>query len=66
MWAPRSTSDGSRQIPEGERFDYCPRLLYGKGKVIKLQLAVARGKKTFDKRETLKKRDLDREERRAE
>jgi SsrA-binding protein len=43
-----------------------PVSLYGKGKVIKLQLAVARGKKTFDKRETLKKRDLDREERRAE
>ena len=43
-----------------------PVSLYGKGKVIKLQLAVARGKKTFDKRATLKSRDLDREARRGE
>ncbi len=43
-----------------------PVSLYGKGRQIKLQLAVARGKKTFDKRATLKSRDLDREVRRGE
>jgi len=43
-----------------------PVSLYGKGRVIKLQIALARGKKTFDKRATLKSRDLDREERRGE
>lgn len=43
-----------------------PVSLYGKGRVIKLQLAIARGKKTFDKRATLKARDLDREARRGE
>lgn len=43
-----------------------PVSLYGKGRHIKIQLAVAKGKKNFDKRETLKTRDLDRELRRSE
>ncbi|HLP86830.1 MAG TPA: SsrA-binding protein SmpB [Candidatus Paceibacterota bacterium] len=38
-----------------------PVSLYSKGRYIKVSVAVARGKKTFDKRETIKKRDLDRE-----
>jgi len=38
-----------------------PISLYSKGRYIKAQIAVAKGKKNFDKRETLKKRDLDRE-----
>lgn len=38
-----------------------PISLYNKGRVIKLQVAIARGKKNIDKRETIKKRDLDRE-----
>jgi len=41
-----------------------PISLYNKGSLIKAQLAVAKGKKNFDKRETLKARDLDRELRR--
>ena len=43
-----------------------PVSLYGKSTLIKLQLAVARGKKNVDKRNTIKKRDLDREARRGE
>ncbi len=43
-----------------------PVSLYGKGSLVKLQLAVAKGKKDFDKRESIKKRDLDREARRGE
>jgi len=39
-----------------------PISLYSKGRQIKVSIAVARGKKEFDKRETIKKRDLDREE----
>lgn len=31
------------------------------GKFIKLEIAIGRGKKKYDKRETIKKRDLDRE-----
>lgn len=38
-----------------------PISLYNKGPKIKVSVAVARGKKKFDKRETLKKRDADRE-----
>lgn len=43
-----------------------PVSLYGKGSLVKLQIAVAKGKKDFDKRATIKSRDLDREARRGE
>lgn len=43
-----------------------PISLYSKGRYIKVQLAIAKGKKNFDKRESIKKRDLDREMRRGE
>lgn len=43
-----------------------PISLYSKGPYIKAQIAVAKGKKNFDKRESIKKRDLDREARRGE
>lgn len=38
-----------------------PISLYNKGRVIKARIAVVRGKKKHDKRETIKKRDADRE-----
>lgn len=38
-----------------------PLSLYSKGRLIKVELAVVRGKKTYDKRETIKKRETDRE-----
>jgi SsrA-binding protein len=41
-----------------------PLSLYNKGGKIKVGFAVARGKKQFDKRETIKKRDTDRDIRR--
>jgi len=41
-----------------------PISLYNKGRNIKIQIATARGKKQFDKRETIKKRETDREIRR--
>ena len=41
-----------------------PISLYNKGRNIKVRLAIARGKKKFDKRETLKKRDTERDVRR--
>jgi SsrA-binding protein len=43
-----------------------PISLYSKGPYIKVQIAIAKGKKNFDKRESIKKRDLDRESRRGE
>ncbi len=38
-----------------------PLSLYSKGRRIKVSVGVARGKKQFDKRETIKKRESDRE-----
>jgi SsrA-binding protein len=38
-----------------------PISVYNKGTRIKLEIALVKGKKKFDKRETLKKRDTDRE-----
>lgn len=38
-----------------------PLSLYTKGRHIKVEIGVAKGKKTYDKRETIKKRDVQRE-----
>jgi len=42
-----------------------PISIYFKGKVCKLELAVARGKKLYDKRESIKRKDADRKMRQA-
>lgn len=42
-----------------------PLRVYNKGKHLKLAVGAARGKKEFDKRQTLKKRDTEREMRRT-
>jgi SsrA-binding protein len=42
-----------------------PLRLYTKNSLVKLEFAVARGKKLFDKRESIKKRELDRSLRRT-
>lgn len=42
-----------------------PLSVYNKNRYLKLKIGIARGKKKFDKRETLKKRDTDREIRRT-
>jgi len=42
-------------------FSLVPLRLYWKHGLAKLELAIAKGKKSFDKRETIKKRDQDRE-----
>jgi SsrA-binding protein len=41
-----------------------PTSVYNKGRKIKLEIALVKGKKKFDKRETIKKRETDREIRR--
>jgi SsrA-binding protein len=46
-----------------EGYTIVPLKLYFKGNKAKILLGVAKGKKTFDKRETIKKRDLEREAR---
>lgn len=42
-----------------------PLSVYTKHRFLKLEIAVAKGKKEFDKRETIKKRDTEKEMRRA-
>ncbi len=41
-----------------------PLSVYNKGRKLKLEIAIVRGKKKYDKRETIKKRDVEREIRR--
>jgi len=47
-----------------KRLTLVPLSLYSKGRRIKVSVAIAKGKKEFDKRETIKKRETDREIRR--
>ncbi len=42
-----------------------PISVYNKGRKLKVELGIARGKKRFDKRQTIKKRETDRETRRT-
>ena len=42
-----------------------PLSVYNKGRVLKISLGIARGKKKYDKRAALKKRDVDRDIRRT-
>jgi len=42
-----------------------PLSVYNKGRKVKIEIAVVRGKKKYDKRESIKKRDTDREIRRS-
>ena len=50
---------GSKEQEKG--LTIVPISLYNKGDKVKLRLAVARGKKKYDKRETIKKREAKRE-----
>jgi len=50
----------SRQL-ENRGLTLVPISLYNKGRNIKCEVALVRGKKKFDKRESLKKRDVNRE-----
>ena len=42
-----------------------PLSVYNKGRFLKLDIAIARGKKKFDKRQAIKKRDVERDLRRS-
>ncbi len=52
-------------LEKQKRLTVVPVSVYNKGRHIKLEIAVARGKKAHDKREDIKKRDTDREIRRT-
>jgi SsrA-binding protein len=46
---------------ETEGLTILPISVYTKGDLVKLEFAVARGKKKFEKRESIKKRDIDKQ-----
>ncbi len=48
-------------IEMGKNLTIVPLSMFGAGRKIKIDIAIARGKKKFDKRETIKKREADRE-----
>jgi len=50
---------------EQKGFTLVPLSVYAKGTKLKLKFGLGRGKKQFEKKESIKKRDLDREVRRA-
>ncbi len=52
------------ELDEKKGLTLVPLSLYNKNGKVKVSIAVARGKKKFDKRETIKKRDTDRDLRR--
>ena len=50
---------------EAQGYTIVPLNLHWKNNRVKLQIAIAKGKKLYDKRETIKKRDLDKQKRRS-
>ncbi|PIS05558.1 MAG: SsrA-binding protein [Candidatus Buchananbacteria bacterium CG10_big_fil_rev_8_21_14_0_10_42_9] len=52
-------------IRSGQGLTIIPTLVYTKGSLIKVKVAIARGKRRIDKRETIKKRETDRKIRQA-
>jgi SsrA-binding protein len=52
-------------VEAGKGLTIAPLKVYNKGKKIKVEIAIVRGKKKFDKRESIKKRETDREIRRT-
>lgn len=49
----------------GRGLTIVPIKVYNKGRLVKVEIAVAKGKKQFDKRQSIKKRESDRESRRT-
>ena len=49
------------QAEEKKGLTIIPLLVYNRNNKLKLTIAIARGKKKYDKRETIKKRDIERE-----
>ena len=52
---------GLEKIENQKGLTIVPLSVYNKGRKLKIELAIARGKKKYDKRETIKKRDTERE-----
>jgi SsrA-binding protein len=57
----RGEIDSLAQKLKAERLTAIPLELYTKGRLIKVKIGLARSKKQHDKRETIKRRESDRE-----
>lgn len=53
------------EIEKQKGLTIVPLKVYNKGRKLKLEIGIARGKKKFDKRESIKKRDTEREIKRS-
>ena len=60
----KSEIESLQNIEDTKGLTIVPLSVYNKGRVLKVDFAVSRGKKRFDKRETIKKRETDIETRR--
>lgn len=54
-----------RAAEETKGLTIVPLSVYNKGRFLKVEVAIARGKKLFDKRESIKKRDVERDLKRS-
>lgn len=66
---PRKLLATKKQIAEFERkkvdgFSIVPVKMFTAGKLIKVEIALGKGKKSYDKRESIKKRDIERHNKR--
>lgn len=50
-----------RGVEENKGLTIVPLSVYNKGRFLKVDIAIARGKKKFDKRQSIKKRDIERD-----
>ena len=57
----RSALQGLATIEGTKGLTLVPLSVYNKGRFLKVDIAIARGKKKFDKREAIKKRDVERD-----
>ena len=57
--------DKLEKIESQKGLTIVPLSVYNKGRKLKIELGIARGKKKFDKRQSIKKRDTDREIKRS-
>ena len=61
----KSELDELQEAEQTKGLTLVPLSVYNKGRFLKLDLAIARGKKKFDKRQTIKKRDVEKELKRS-
>lgn len=59
--ARRAEINKLRAKAEADRLTIVPISVYTKGDLVKLEFALARGKRQYEKRDAIKKRDIDRE-----